>query len=297
MCVTGRISDIQRFSVADGHGIRTTVFFQGCNLKCPWCHNPETVPAAGALLYYDNLCIRCGECVGVCDKHSIADGVHTLDRKTCVTCGECAKSCPTDAIVFSGKKKTAEEIFEVILSDRDFYESSGGGVTLSGGEPMLSPELCANLCGLCEKENINVIIDTALCVGKTALDMLVSYGPRFFVDIKLPDEKAYHDICGGSLKLVESNIKYLVSKGIGVTARVPVIPGYNDSEESIRKISALARECGADEINLLPFHSMGKDKYLALQAEYCCGELKAPDKKLMQELKTAAENEFGSAGK
>ncbi|MBE6904581.1 MAG: glycyl-radical enzyme activating protein [Ruminococcaceae bacterium] len=265
----GLISQIQRFSTEDGPGIRTTVFFQGCNLFCPWCHNPETIKREPTLLFYEMKCVGCRECEHVCPtkSHKFLPK-HTIERQSCIGCGDCVQSCLYSALSLSGIKMSAEEIWQKIWADKDFYFESKGGVTLSGGEPLLQADFCAQIAKKCFENKIDVIIDTAACVDFSEFEKVMPYVNTFFVDFKLSNEKSYKEICGGSLELVKSNAKRLISQGKKVVARVPVIPDINDSEESLELIKKAIEECGIEHTDFLNFHSLGASKYKALGLKY-----------------------------
>lgn len=221
------ISNIQHFSVGDGDGIRTTVFFKGCNLCCPWCHNPENLIATPAIMHYKAL------------------------NKTEV----------------SGKKVTVGEVLLEVLEDVDFYEQSGGGVTLSGGEVMLQAEGAAKLVEELNKKGISTLIDTAGCVPYKAFEKLNPLVQGYLFDFKTADERKYEEI-GGDLKTVTKNLIRLISDGADVKLRIPLIPDFNTDEASIFNICRHINKLGITEVELLPFHRLGSAKYEALGLEY-----------------------------
>ncbi len=262
------LTQIQHFSVGDGPGIRTTVFFKGCNLRCPWCHNPETVTAPPSLLCFPSLCARCGRCAACCPRHTLApDGVHRFDRTGCTACGSCAAACPTGALSLCGRPWTLPEILEEILADRDFYAASGGGVTLSGGEALLQPEACAAIASACRKEGVPVLLDTAGNTGFDAFEPLLPFLNDCYFDLKSAAPEGYRSL-GGSLDRTLRNLSRLTAHGVHTVARIPVIPGFNDSLEEIGKMAALLRAAGVTEAHLLPFHRLGSGKYAALGLPY-----------------------------
>lgn len=222
------ISNIQHFSVGDGPGIRTTVFVKGCNLRCPWCHNPETISAKQQILYYEDL----------------------------------------DKTVTSGKRMATAEIMEEVIYDYDFYEESGGGVTLSGGEVMLQIEGAFLLAKELHEKGISVWIDTAGNVPYENFLMINPYVDGYLYDYKTGDAKKYKEIIGGDLELISRNLQNLLGSGKEVRVRIPLIPGFNTDEESIQQICDNLCELKATVVDLLPFHRMGSGKYHALGMQY-----------------------------
>ena len=258
MCDYGLISKIQRFSLGDGPGIRTTVFIQGCNLHCHWCHNPETIPANGAIMLYDNLCGVCGLCQKVCPKR-IINNCHISDRTKCALCGKCEEICPNNAIIISGKKMSVGHVYDYVAEDMAYYNESGGGITISGGEPLLQPGFCTALAKKCAKNDINVIIDTAGDVPFTYFEQMIPYVDCFYYDIKTTPT-GYANI-GGDGDRTYDNLKRL-SRLCSVVVRIPTITGYNDS--NMGNITQNLRIMGISEIEFLPFHSLGTGKNRAL---------------------------------
>ena len=203
------ISDIKHFAVHDGDGIRTTVFFKGCPLKCVWCHNPESIDFKPRVAYYENKCIGCGECISVCSSgaHKITQDGHIFERDLCVACGKCEKACLGEALKFYGKEMTVDELLPILLEDKDFYETSGGGVTLSGGECLCLADFCAELLQMLKKEGINTAVDTCGYVPKESIDKVLPYTDTFLYDIKAIDENVHMKCTGKSNRLILENIK------------------------------------------------------------------------------------------
>ena len=181
-----KIFEMKRFAVHDGDGIRTTVFFKGCPLRCVWCHNPEGICAKSELAYLAHKCISCGECVSVCPTgaHTLDNGLHAFQREKCIACGKCAELCLGNALTFYGKETTVDELLPLLLKDKDFYNRSGGGVTLSGGECLLYADFCAELLKRLQEQGVNTAVDTCGFVSKTALDKVIPYTNVFLYDIK-----------------------------------------------------------------------------------------------------------------
>lgn len=281
------ISDIQHFSLGDGPGIRTTVFFKGCNLHCPWCHNPETILPNPNLLYFERLCSYCGNCSALCKLHKITETGHQFDRAQCVSCGKCAQACPTGALKLSGKKMTLEAIMENILQDDEFYCQSGGGVTLSGGEPLLQADFCAQLAHECQNNNIKIIIDTAGNVNYSQFEKVLPYTNGIYLDLKGDDALKMQKFTGANLKLILNNLNRLVRDKINVTVRIPIIPGYNDTPQSAVNLAQYIKKYGPATVNLLPFHRMGGQKYAAMGKNYAYAHFQPiPSEKLEELLQT-----------
>ena len=253
---TALIFDIQRFSLHDGPGIRTTVFFKGCNLRCLWCHNPESRRIVPELMFYASLCMGCGKCRAACDK-AFTDA--------CVRCGRCASVCPNGAREISGKTETAEEILRTCLRDRRFYETSGGGVTLSGGEPLLQWEAAAAILRGCREENVNTAVETAGNVPWDVVSAVLPFTDLFLFDIKGVSEALHVENTGVSNRTILDNARRLASSGAAVRFRMPYIPGFNASEAPA--VAAFAKSLGC-ELELMPYHTIGVGKYASLGRPY-----------------------------
>ncbi len=274
------ISDIQHFSLGDGPGIRTTVFFKGCNLSCPWCHNPESISSGPELLFFERLCSRCSRCALICPCHQIADGRHLFRREKCVSCGKCAQFCPSGALKLYGKSMSAEDIMEEILQDEEFYRQSGGGVTLSGGEPLLQAEFCALLAQECQKRGIPVIIDTAGSLSYAQFEKVLPFITGVYLDLKGDSSQKMLEQTGAKLELILDNLSRLIKDKIDVTVRIPVIPGYNDTPQSAVKSAQYIKAYGPAPVNLIPFHRLGSQKYAAMGTDYAYSQIPplAPDR-------------------
>ncbi len=257
------ITDIKRFAVHDGDGIRTTVFFKGCPLRCLWCHNPETFSAKKQLGFFEHKCTLCRSCESLCNVHSFKDGKHTVERNSCTFCRKCEDICPADALRIYGREMTVDEIFNILCEDKNFYESSGGGITLSGGKCLLHPEFCAELLKLCKASGIHTAVDTCGHVPKENLDAVIPYADIFLYDIKAIDSDLHRKFTGADNELILSNLKYLDSLGCKSEIRVPVIPEYNECE--VEKIQEFVKTLkNVTKIKLLPYHAFGQSKYDAL---------------------------------
>ncbi len=260
------ISDIKRFAVHDGDGIRTTVFFKGCPLKCVWCHNPESISFKPQIAYYSNKCIGCGECVSVCPSgaQKITNEGHVFERNLCIGCGKCEKVCLGDAIKFYGREITVEELLPLVLEDKEFYETSGGGVTLSGGECLSQPDFCVEFLKELKKLGINTAVDTCGFVSKEVLDRVIPFTDMFLYDIKAIDEGAHIKCTGQSNKIILENLKYLDDLGKKIEIRIPFVPQYNSDQ--IPKIKEFLKDFkNIVGIKVLPYHNYAGSKYTALE--------------------------------
>lgn len=262
------IFEIKRFAVHDGDGIRTTVFFKGCPLSCVWCHNPEGISYRPQLACYKHKCINCGECIYACPNsaHKISKGGHSLDRNLCTACGKCASKCTSSALIFYGKEVTTDELLPLLLEDRDFYETSGGGVTLSGGECLIQADFCAELLQMLKTEGINTAVDTCGFVSKESIDKVLPYTDTFLYDIKAIDEDVHIKCTGKSNKVILENIKYIDSLDKSIEVRIPYVPDYNDNQ--INKIAEFLKKLkNVTKIRVLPYHNYAGSKYEALDIE------------------------------
>lgn len=262
------ITDIQRFSLNDGPGIRTTVFFKGCNMRCAWCHNPETLSFEGDLLFYPNKCIHCGKCFAACPvgAHRLADGIHTIDRSLCIRCGRCAEICYAQALTMSGKEMTVAEILAEVRQDKAYYASSGGGVTLSGGEVLCHVEFATELAKACRAEGISVALETNLSQPLERIAPLLEQVDLVMADCKLFDDGLHRRYTGLSNETVLENVRAIES--VPMIVRTPLIPGVTDTRENLRAIAEfLAGKENLKYYELLNFNPLGSAKYAGLGAD------------------------------
>lgn len=283
----GSISDIKRMSVHDGPGIRTTLFMKGCPLRCLWCHNPENLRMEPALSFTQKLCVGCGACADVCPHgvHHLAEGKHTLQYDSCRLCGACVDACLPGALKIYGKKAAPKEVAELLLEDTVFYMESGGGVTFSGGEPLLQSKFLAETMKLLKQHGIHIAVDTCGEVPWSAFTDVLPYTDLFLFDIKHLDSEAHRRGTGRGNERILVNLERLGKEGSAVEIRTPVIPGYNDNMEHLQSIAQLLRQHPTVRTwRLLPYHSMAKGKYEALGMEYPMPETEMPDAKWMREL-------------
>ena len=250
---TPLIFDIKRSSTVDGPGLRTVVFFKGCNLDCFWCHNPEGKSPDTQIAFFKEKCISCGVCHNLC-KNSFSE---------CSACGKCVSTCPANARKLYGKKYTIPELLDIISSDKLFFEATGGGVTFSGGECMLYPEYIAQLSKICKANGISVAIDTAGCVPYSNFEKVLPYVDTFLFDIKCLNPELHKKGTGKRNELILQNLELLQKTGKNILIRVPVIPNFNDSEELARIKSFCSERCLT--VELLPYHKFGIDKKNALE--------------------------------
>ena len=263
--IKGRIFQIKRFAVHDGDGIRTTVFFKGCPLRCIWCHNPEGLETEPRLAYFEHKCIGCGECVTFCptEAHSISCDGHILDRTKCVSCGKCTENCVGEALTLYGKTLTVSDLLPMLLEDREFYQSSGGGVTLSGGECLMQADFCAELLCSLKAEGISTAVDTCGFVSREKLDKVIPYTDVFLYDIKAFDEDVHKRLTGASNAVILHNLRYLDSLGKAIEIRIPYVPECN--ADQLEKIAELLSGLkNIRKIRILPYHSYASHKYMAL---------------------------------
>ncbi len=302
MTVTGTIINIQRFSIHDGPGIRTTVFFKGCSLRCFWCHNPESIRPKPEIQFYLDRCIGCQDCLAVCehDAHIFENG-HEYLRTQCVVCGECVAICPNAAVELTGRELSVEQVMSEILADKTFYQTSGGGVTLSGGEPMLQRKFAHEVLARCKAEGVHTAIETAANCPWEFIEEMLPVTDMFMMDLKQMDPVKHKDATGVSNELILANARRLAASGKPVLFRIPVIPTVNDADEEIATTAAFVRELGelglaetnADhglpQLELLKFHQLASDKYRSLDWDYRAAKLPTLDKSRMQELAAIAE--------
>lgn len=287
----GLISNIQRFSTDDGPGIRTTVFLKGCNLHCVWCHNPECISAEKSLAYYEAKCAGCGRCVKVCPKkvHQLknVDGkmVHIVHRENCDHCGKCVEECPEEALEIIGREMTAEEVLMEVNKDRDFYRSSGGGVTISGGEPMQQLSFLMELLPMLKQEGYHVAIDTAGAQNIDRYEQILEYVDLFLYDIKMFSEDRHKRYTGISNELIKENLKELADKK-DVYVRIPMIPEINLEEQEIKKIIFFLQTIseGMKQVKILPYHSYGLGKYDSLGISALYAKEEVPKEEDMQQI-------------
>lgn len=260
---TATVFQIQKFCTDDGPGIRTTVFLKGCHLKCEWCHNPESHDALPILEYNDRLCSLCRRCEAVCPNHchSFADGSHRIDRSFCISCGACERFCLSGAVRMCGKNMTAGEVLIKVMADKAFYDMSHGGITISGGEPLLQPDFVFALCKLARENGVHTCIETSGAVPFEILERMIPVVDLFLYDIKETDEKNHKRYIGISNLLPIENLRKLDNAGAKARLRCPIIPGVNDRPEHFKQLNNLFGSLNhATSIQLMPYHRLGQGK-------------------------------------
>lgn len=268
------ITNVQRGSLHDGPGIRTTFFFQGCNLRCTWCHNPETIPIRPCLMKYPDRCVSCGSCRDICKENGI-----------CISCGKCAESCPAEAKVMSGKKMTLDEMLSIVELERPFYLDTGG-VTCSGGEPMHQAAFVERFFRELKKLGVKTALDTAANIPWESYEKLLDCTDLFLVDYKMFDDEKHKKYTGVSRKLISQNLKNFVRCGCEVWIRMPIIPGVNDSKKDISDAANELKEIGfSGLVEPLAFHRLGEGKYRALGKKYDFADTVPPSDEKMQEIR------------
>jgi pyruvate formate lyase activating enzyme len=292
---SGIVFDIQKFSLHDGPGIRTTVFLKGCGLRCWWCHNPESQQPRPELLLRTELCIRCGACLAECPQAAIRrDGEQFItDRDVCARCGSCVAVCTADARELVGQEMTVEQVVDEVLRDVIFYNESGGGVTFSGGEPLLQGDFLFELLQACKAHELHTVVDTCGYANADILDRVRPYVDLFLYDVKVMDDARHRKVTGASNKLILDNLRYLAEHHHPVLVRVPIIPNINDDEGNLRQIGELVRSMpNIQEVNILAYHTFGKDKYERLGRHSPMPETTEPSEDTMLRIKCLLES-FG----
>ena len=277
------IFDVKRYAINDGPGIRVTIFLKGCPLSCRWCHNPESISPKVQKMYSKNKCIGCGECVSTCPIQACeltADGIVT-DDSICLRCGQCAEVCPALATEMSGHYESVTELLKVIENERPFFDQSGGGVTFSGGEPLLYPEFLTEILDACGQLNIHRTIDTAGLAKTQTLLEVAKRTDLFLYDLKLMDSERHKQWTGVGNRRILQNLKALAKTGAEIQIRIPLINGVNSDEKNIEATAVfVASLCGPRKaISLLPYHNLAGGKSAKLGQEYDPGPMSEPDEK------------------
>ena len=286
----GLIFDIQRFSLHDGPGIRTTVFLKGCTARCAWCHNPESFSSSPQLQFYKDRCTGCGKCLRLCPKgaHTMGDSQeHYFDRSLCSACGLCVRECFSEALLISGREESLEEVLRQALDDKPYYEESKGGVTLSGGEPVLQGDFCEALLQSLKSEGLHTALQTAGFYSFDKLKRLLPYLDLVMYDIKGLSQEIYDHHIQGDLKAALVNLKLLDQYGTPIIVRTPCVKGVNDTPQEIESIAQrLSTLKHLNHYSLLPYHGLAKIKYDILGLEF--KNYEAPSKEHMVMLEKIA---------
>jgi pyruvate formate lyase activating enzyme len=305
---TGKVYDIQGFSLQDGPGIRTTVFLKGCPLRCPWCHSPESQQFYPELSYISMRCTgiaKCGKCLPACARAAISPGRVThhaatreeiqlvrVDRTLCNNCGDCTSVCFPKALYVCGTEYAVEDLLKRLCKDLPFYEQSGGGVTISGGEPLCQPEFTLELSKGLKQKGIHTALDTTGCVTYEVLESVLPYTDLFLYDLKHMDSEQHRIATGVPNERILRNAQRLAKDGGKLQIRIPVIPDFNDSLETIRETGVFCRSLGeaVTVVQLLPYHNMGVMKYQRLDDRRVVLEAEPPSEEKIQSLKELLES-------
>lgn len=283
----GLIFDVMRFSLHDGPGIRTTVFFKGCPLDCWWCHNPEGLSSEPEVIYFADRCVRCGDCVAACPHHAIHwDGRPVHDPALCQKAGACAAVCPADATQMLGRWMSVEQLLEEIAKDQVFFDDSGGGVTFSGGEPFLQPRFLEAALAACRARRIHTAVETCGVANQQALLRAARYVDLFLYDLKVIDPEKHQKYTGASNETILENLRALAAEHGHVIVRMPVIPGVNDDAQNAEDLWQFLQAARIPRLDLLPYHHTGSDKYPRLNRTYRLEALKPPSAEQIQALVT-----------
>lgn len=267
----GLIFDLRKFSVHDGPGIRTTVFFKGCPLNCWWCHNPESQGSQPEIMLWDSRCIGCEACLAACPENAITRSgmVVSTDQRLCTRCGTCIPYCPTDAREWIGREASVAEVMAEIERDVSFYDESGGGVTFSGGEPLMQPAFLLALLQACHQQEIHTALDTSGFAAWETLERVRPYVDLFLYDVKLIDDERHRQATGVSNTRILSNLRALSEHGHRIILRVPLVPGVNADEVNMLALADLAASLpSVERVDLLPYHHAAAGKYERLQKPY-----------------------------
>ena len=280
------VFNIQKFSINDGPGIRTTVFLKGCMLDCLWCHNPESKSPKPQLFFTPKLCIGCGACVKVCPNgvHAfLENGEHRIDRTKCTSCGSCVEAC-VGALTMSGKEMTVDEILREVMKDKVFYDNSGGGMTVSGGEPLRNPKFARALLKGAKEKGLHTCIETSGFAKWEDIETLIPYVDLFLWDVKESDSRRHNEYTGVPRERFLENLHKLDRAGAKMVLRCPIIPGHNDRPEHFAAIAALAEELqNVQRIDVEPYHPLGKSKSESIGKIYALPELSFPAEETVQE--------------
>lgn len=276
----GLLMDVKKFAVHDGPGIRTTLFLKGCSLKCIWCHNPEGISSRPEMAFYRHKCLSCGECARVCTAQAsriTAEGRHVFDRTACQACGACEPVCLGEAMKRFGRPVSVEEALSIALEDRAFYAHSQGGVTVSGGEPLLQAAFVRALFEELKREDIHTAVDTCGNVPWSAFEEVLPVADMFLFDIKHIDSQAHKALTGAGNERILDNLRKLSAAGARIEIRMPLVPGCNDAPDVLDGIGALLGELNIETMRVLPYHSMARSKYAALGLPDTMPQVDSPD--------------------
>jgi len=286
----GYIYNIMRFSLHDGPGIRPTVFFTGCPLRCWWCHNPARQEPRPQLVYFADRCLQCGDCIPICPNGAVqwVNGAISMDG-ACRSCGTCVDFCAAGARELMGRWMTVAETLAEIEKDSVFYDESGGGVTFSGGEPLLQPEFLEALLDACRARGIHAVVDTSGIAPREILLRLAANTDLFYYDVKLVDAEKHRRYIGAPNDLILDNLAALAHTGAAVMVRFPVIPGVNDGEADVAALGTLLARLKLRQLHLLPYHTIGMEKYRRLNLPYQMNGVNPPSRERLAQIAAQLE--------
>ena len=288
----GIVFNIQRFSIHDGPGVRTIVFLKGCPLSCKWCSNPESQSRHPVVMYEPSSCLHCGKCMDVCTRGAINPAnPYWIDRDKCGNCGKCAAACPAGALVLKGKSLTVEDVIRQLQKDETVFRRSGGGVTLSGGEPLMQAKFSSEILKACHAHGWHTAVETTGYGSESDIRMMFPHLDLVLMDIKSYDRDRHIQNTGVSNEVILKNAE-LISRITQTVIRVPVIPGFNNTDREISDICKFVKILhNIQTIHLLPYHTYGENKYALLGRQYGMPEIKSPSEEEMQHLKELVEQQ------
>jgi pyruvate formate lyase activating enzyme len=291
----GTVFNIQRYSIHDGPGVRTTVFLKGCPLSCLWCHNPEGMSLRPEVIFRQNRCTLCGDCLGICPRNALSSrgSLISIDDELCDRCGHCEEACPAGALEVAGKEMTVEQVIAEVERDTIFYDQSGGGVTFSGGEPLSQPDFLRQLLEACREREISTALDTTGYASAEVIRSVAGLVELFLFDVKLADAQRHRMLTGVENGPILKNLRALALSGHNITVRTPIIPGVNDDDENVLAIGEIAGSlCSGQRINILPYHNIAEEKYRRLRRPYRLPDIQPPSQERMSQIAATLEG-FG----